>query len=71
MWRGLEDVGPDVVHEVSEGVFTAKAVHPECHVLHSPAGCLPVDQVPGGGGGGKDTRSAGYSCIVPGIMLSL
>ena len=47
--RGLEDVGPHVVHEVGEGVFTAEAVHAKSHVLHSPASRLSVDQVPGGG----------------------
>ncbi len=46
MRGGLKDIRPDLVHEVSEGIFTAKAVDPQGHVLHSPAGSLAMDKVP-------------------------
>ena len=45
MGAGLEDVGPDVVHEVREGVLAAEAEHAQRHVLHRRARRLPVHQV--------------------------
>ena len=45
--RSLEDVGPDIVHQVCECVVTTESVDPEGHVLHSPACCLSVDKIPG------------------------
>ena len=41
----LEDVWPDVVHEVGEGVLAAEAEHAQRHVLHRRARRLPVHQV--------------------------
>ena len=46
MGAGLEDVGPDVVHEVRESVLAAEAEHAQRHVLHRRARRLPVHQVP-------------------------
>ena len=46
MGAGLEDVGPDVVHEVRECVLAAEAEHAQRHVLHRRARRLPVHQVP-------------------------
>lgn len=45
---GLEYVWPHVVHEVEESVLTAETKHAQSHVLHCPAGSLPVHQVPAG-----------------------
>ena len=46
MGAGLEDVGPDVVHEVGECVLAAEAEHAQRHVLHRRARRLSVYQVP-------------------------
>ena len=46
VWRGLKDVRPDEVHEVSERVFTPKAKHTQSHMLNSPASSLSMHQVP-------------------------
>mmetsp|Transcript_11071 Transcript_11071/g.44852 ORF Transcript_11071/g.44852 Transcript_11071/m.44852 type:complete len:373 (+) Transcript_11071:170-1288(+) len=43
--RGLEDVGPDVVHEVDEGVLAAEAGDAEREVLDRRRGGLAVDEV--------------------------
>ena len=45
MGRGFEDVRPDEVHEVDEGVLAAKAKHTEGHVFDRCTGGLSVDQV--------------------------
>ena len=45
MGGGLEDVGPDEVHEVGECVLAAEAEHAERHVLDGRARRLPVHQV--------------------------
>ena len=45
MGGGLEDVGPDEVHEVGKCVLAAEAEHAERHVLDGRARRLPVHQV--------------------------
>ncbi len=53
--RRLEDIGPDIIHEVHQRVLTSKPHDTQGHVLHSPARCLTVDKVPGKRQGGKET----------------
>ena len=64
MRRYLKNVRPDVVHEVSERVLTTKAVDPECHVFHCPAGCLSVNKVPGRGGERNKGKEEGERMII-------
>ena len=45
MRRRLEDVGPDEVHEMREGVLTPEAEHAERHVLDGGAGRLTMNQI--------------------------
>jgi len=46
--RRLEDVGPNVVQQVVEGVLAAETVDAQRHVLDHGAGRLSVDQIPAG-----------------------
>mmetsp|Transcript_25028 Transcript_25028/g.71298 ORF Transcript_25028/g.71298 Transcript_25028/m.71298 type:complete len:651 (-) Transcript_25028:1818-3770(-) len=43
--RSLENVGPDVIHQVLQGILAVEALHAQRQVLDGPRGRLPVDQV--------------------------
>lgn len=46
MWRCFEDIWPNIVEQMIERIFTAKAINSQRHVLHHSAGCLPVYKIP-------------------------
>lgn len=50
MRRCLKHVGPHIVEQVVQRVFTAEAVDAERHVLHHSASSLSVDQISAGQG---------------------
>ena len=45
MRAGFEDIGPDEVEKVDEGVFAAEALDSQSEVLDGCSCCLPVNQI--------------------------
>ena len=45
MGTGFEDVGPDEVEKVDEGVLTTETLDTEGEMLDGCGSCLPVDQI--------------------------
>ncbi len=42
----FEDIWPNIVEQMIERIFTAKAIHSQRHMLHHSTGCLPVYKIP-------------------------
>ena len=45
MWAGFEDVGPDEVEKVDEGVFAAEALNTKGKVLDCRCCCLSMNEI--------------------------
>lgn len=45
MRAGLEDIGPDIVEEVHQGIFTTEALNPQGQVFDGSCGCLSMNQI--------------------------
>lgn len=42
----FEDIWPNIVEQMIERIFTAKAIHSQRHMLNHSTGCLPVHKIP-------------------------